>query len=171
MSAAAEVGFGPALVRPPDDPGVEAPSVQVVYVYKRTRLADWLCAGAALLWGLTFALPGDVLESSAAYGPLADRFTEETWATILITIGLFRCVALIINGHMAQGSPVIRCISALVGALVWSQALYGFAAFWIATGIPTPGVAATLVPLIGDLVTAARAAVDAIRAKQNGSSR
>lgn len=142
-------------------------------VMPRSRALDWTCAAMIFVWGVTLALPGATFSTSAAYGFLEAIASEESWAVILVAIGMLRFSALIINGHWTEGSPVIRAFAACLGAIVWLLFFAGFLELSIRGGIVLAGVGINLVLLGADIFSAARAGADAVRARQvaNGSIR
>lgn len=134
-------------------------------VYRRSRALDWMCAAMILVWGLTLALPGQSFSLSALQRVMHGEFSEDFWATVLILLGLMRVAALLINGHMPRGSPVLRLISAFIGVLVWSYFLELFVELWVATGIIATGCGVSAVLVGADLFSTGRAAADFMRAR------
>lgn len=135
-------------------------------VMPRSRALDWACAAMILQWGVTLLFPGNTLQSSPAYGFLLEITGESTWASIFLAIGILRVAALLINGHWKEGSPVLRGMAAIMGAMVWSLFLAGSVDVSIARGVLSVGVGVNLVLLGADIFSAARAGADTIRARQ-----
>lgn len=140
-------------------------------VTRRSRALDWFCAAMVMGWGVSLALPGNTLGSSPAYAPFLERFPEPVWAAILIAVGMLRFVALMINGHAPQGSPVLRGLAALLGVLIWTHFLYGFLDVSIRMGVASAGIGINVVMLGADFFSMGRAAADATRARQHGHLR
>lgn len=134
-------------------------------VMPRSRALDWTCAAMILAWGIVLLLPGETF-TSPAYEFLADLGTEAAWGSTLIVIGALRVVALIVNGHWQEGSPVMRAVAAALGVIVWSLFLAGFVDLSIARSAVSPGAGVYLVLLGADLFSCARAGADAVRARQ-----
>lgn len=114
-------------------------------------------------WALVLLAPGDTLQWSPAFAPLLRRASESTWGIGLLVLGIARFAALIINGRMPAGSPVIRGTAALLSAVVWSQMLYGALDVSIREGIVLPGVAINLILLGCEMVTVTRSTIDFMR--------
>jgi hypothetical protein len=149
----------------PDDPGVGpgvAPATTVTV--RKGSAIDWLCGAMLLAWGLSFAAPGDTLASSPAYAGLAEKAPEAAWAVALIVVGLARFGALVVNGLLPRGSPVLRGAAAFLGVLIWGLFLSGFIAVSWRMWVISAGVGVNLVMLGGDIFCCGRAAADAMRA-------
>ncbi len=121
-------------------------------------------------WGITLLMPGDTLSWSPAFKPLLDRAPETAWAVGLTALALVRFAALIINGRLPAGTPVLRGAAAALSAVVWSQFLYGAIAVSTQYHIVLPGCLTNLVLLACELVTIARSTRDFMRAAGHVSS-
>lgn len=84
-----------------------------------TRAVEYLLAWLMMAWGIALALPGDMLSQSPQYAYLVAVAPESTWAAFSLTIGFLRLVALVINGGMPRGTPVMRFIGAGFGCSFW----------------------------------------------------
>ena len=133
---------------------------------KASRALDWFCAAMVLAWGVSLALPGSTLTSSPAYEPFLEKASEPVWAGILIFIGSLRFVALFINGHAPQGSPILRGVAAFLGVIIWAHFFAGFLDVSIRMGVASAGIGINLVMLGADMFSTGRAAADTIRARQ-----
>jgi hypothetical protein len=134
--------------------------------HSQPRGLDWACAAMVLALGLVLALPGDTLDWSSIFWPLSRRFPEEVWAAAMIVLGLVRSAALIINGRLPTGSPLLRGACAAMTAVVWSQFLTGDVDVSIRIGVALPGVAFYLVLIACEIVTASRAYADLLRVRE-----
>lgn len=134
---------------------------------KASRALDWFCAAMVLAWGISLALPGETLASSPAYEFFVERGISETaWASILISVGALRLLALVVNGHAPQGSPIVRGLAAFLGVIIWAHFLAGFLDVSIRMGVASAGIGINLVMLGADIFSTGRASADAIRARQ-----
>lgn len=132
----------------------------------QSRALDWGCAVMILAWGIALLIPGNTLTSAPAYESILDRAPEWAWGALCIAVGLIRGVALIVNGRIYEGSPIIRAVAAAIGAMVWVQFLLAFLIISNQAGVISLGVPAALVMAGLDLFCAARAGSDAIHGRR-----
>lgn len=94
-------------------------------VYSRVRAFDFMLGGAKIWLALALAITGEEVRIGT---PEIFTFywSTTTWMAVLISLGLIRWVALIINGRLRQSwSAVVRSGTAFIGALFW-VGLVGF---------------------------------------------
>lgn len=84
-----------------------------------TRAVEYLLAWLMMVWGFALALPGDILSRSPQYVYLIAVAPESAWAAFSLTVGFLRLVALVINGGMPRGTPIMRFIGAGFGCSFW----------------------------------------------------
>lgn len=131
----------------------------------RTRALCWTCAFMVFGWGVTLAMPGNTLESFPAYALLATRLSEGTWAAVLITIGVARFIALIVDYRVRyQSGALVRCAASFAGVLVWSQFIASFVNYSMNMGALSPGFTVYLVLVGADLYSTGRAMQDWMKA-------
>ena len=86
--------------------------------YHQRREAEWV--GAMVLFGVAVALllPGATFSRPTfdAFGAIAP---EGTWGATLLGVAVVRMIGLWVNGFKPH-SPVLRFITATVGACVWT---------------------------------------------------
>lgn len=145
--------------------------IEVAKRRKPIRALDWACAGIVLFLGLMLFLPGDSLVWSPTCGPLLQRAPEFVWAILLTAVGTMRLAALVINGRMPTGSPVLRGIGATIAALVWSQFLLGAVEYSFAAEVAVPDVAYNLFLVLCEIGLCVRATLDYMRASEGNGSR
>lgn len=129
------------------------------------RHYDWAAGLYILACGLVLLLPGHTFAYSPAYVSLTQYAPETTWGLLWTIVGLARIAALIVNGRAPRGSPILRALTALVGAATWSMVGAGFIVYSISSGIPSLGCSWLILGLL-DLAATMRAAVDAARGHQ-----
>lgn len=120
-----------------------------------TRVAEWMLACVALMWGLCLLLPGVYDGPTFAYvrhlapGPLLGG--------VMAFFGAFRLVGLFVNGARQDVTPWIRVAGAAVGFLAFTLISFSFAL----TGLI--GVWMAIYPIFAlfEVVNIARAAHDA----------
>lgn len=130
---------------------------------KRFLALDWAAASLIVGLGLMLFLPGDSLAGPTC-GPLIARAPEVVWAYGLTIVGALRIAALIINGRMRRGSPLLRLIGGVLGAWIWSQFFTGSLEFSFRVGVPTPDLAYTLFLMICEIGLCVRATLQLMRA-------
>lgn len=105
------------------------------------RFTEWVGAFPLVGLGLILHHQPDVLQQSASFSVLTQWATQETWVLILLTIGLMRVCALIINGSFPRWfrqSPLIRHCVSLISLIFWTLMWNGVYLAWKdAGGLPT----------------------------------
>jgi hypothetical protein len=84
------------------------------------RSNEWFSSLVMIAWGVTLAMPGDLLTQPEFVAFRRFGMTETSWAVLFAFVGAARLVALYINGRWPR-SPHIRMVGALFGAVSWVQ--------------------------------------------------
>lgn len=126
---------------------------------RSSRWSEWCASFIHVGFGVALALPGSSLDLSPSYNVLAAMASEEMLALAFGGVGLFRLVALWINGRWGP-SPSIRAWGSAFGAIAFgilggSFAMAGIEAGALSTAAMTYGVLAAM-----DLGNVWRAAAD-----------
>ncbi len=125
------------------------------------RGLEWFAACVMLAWGVTFSLPGDLLNEPAFIAFHRFGTTDSFWAFIFSAAGAARLIALYINGRWPR-SPHIRIVCALFGAVSWAQIAYLFLEAALINNTPIGTGPAVYALLAGfELISVHRAAFDA----------
>jgi hypothetical protein len=85
--------------------------------YMQTRMLEMGLAGLMITCGATLLWPGDTF-ASPVYAVLVQWMTEEQGGLFLLTVGILRMTALIINGRW-RSSPIARIAGCLTGCGFW----------------------------------------------------
>lgn len=136
------------------------------------RRSEWVLAGIMVTWGWLLLAPGSVFDQSQAWRQMAAMASEPTWGWAAIMIGVFRLLALIVNGTFAstwygRWSPHVRSLASFLSCFLWLQISFGL---W-AGEAATTGLAVYPGLLVLDLMNVVAAASDAgqmDRAKKDG---
>ncbi|MBB3972800.1 hypothetical protein [Hansschlegelia beijingensis] len=103
------------------------------------RKIEWYAAFNLLAGGVMFALPGYTLATKPVYEPLVRAgWTDASMAALFTGVGTAWCLALYANGHWRR-SPLIRCVGALAGTIIWGQVAALHVVNGWATGTPNLG--------------------------------
>lgn len=94
------------------------------------RRSEWACAAVITWWGLSLALPGETFKLSPTYSGLAAVAPEWAWSAVCLFVGVFRLIALTINGTFRETwysrySPHVRAGTAYVTGLIYFLIVYG----------------------------------------------
>lgn len=125
----------------------------------RSRMLDWTMAAFIAVWGLAFLAPGVTIGISPAYGLLASVASEEVWGAAFVIVGLLRMAALIRNGRSPRGSPLLRGLTALLGASVWGVLTAAFVLYSLEVGAWHTGVSYAVLT-VADILATGRSARD-----------
>ena len=108
----------------------------------RQRLVEWAGAVQLMLLGWILMQPDDSFGASTSFIAMGELFNEDTWAVILLMIGIIRLIALIINGSMESVTPWFRAIGAVFGFSCFAVITYSMLASKFLLGAPyTTGLA------------------------------
>lgn len=99
------------------------------------RILEWYVAAQLLVWGLVLLLPANTFADGSSF--IAFQIDENTLAWLMLSLGVVRIVALVINGSLPEVTPLVRLGGAFLGAGVWFYislefAGSGFVGTWIA---------------------------------------
>jgi hypothetical protein len=88
------------------------------------RVVEWIMAATTIFWGSKLTGPNDAWGNPEAWAGMLRWMSENAWGWNCVGIGVARLLALAINGTFAgtwyaRFSPLVRGISALLGAVLW----------------------------------------------------
>jgi hypothetical protein len=127
----------------------------------KNRRVEYLSASIMLGWAAILALPGDTIQENDAFSSFIERgWTETELAAILGVAGALWMGALWVNGHHRR-SPVVRCLGAGAGCMMWSHIAVLLVTHAWAIGVASTGIAAYGVLAVFDLISCYRSAADA----------
>lgn len=94
------------------------------------RRSEWVLATIMMVWGWILIGPEPVFAQSKAWAQMAVIMNEATWGWLAIWIGVFRLIALVINGTFAgtwygRWSPHVRMLAAFLACFLWFQITFG----------------------------------------------
>ena len=94
------------------------------------RRSEWVLAGVMVAWGWLLISPEPVFAQSKAWTQMAAMMSEAAWGWLAIGVGLFRLIALIINGTFAgtwygRWSPHVRALASFLACFLWFQISFG----------------------------------------------
>jgi hypothetical protein len=127
-------------------------------------------AGFMFTWGLyvlmhpqMFTDPNSekMFSGLAAISAPVTQYPALAWGGLAFAAGISRAVALFINGAYTR-TPMIRLIASFVSMFILTQISIGS----YDSGVPNPGVVVYPWFVIADLLSAYRAAVDAVHAEK-----
>jgi hypothetical protein len=75
-----------------------------------------------MLWGIMISITSNLFEIGRIYKPLLSIMPQAYWGTLTICFGLFRLIALTING-VWRPTAHFRAIGAVAGTIVWGSLL------------------------------------------------
>ncbi|WP_294392014.1 hypothetical protein [uncultured Sphingomonas sp.] len=135
------------------------------------RLPEWFMASVMATWGIYVILHPGIFtapETRAMFSGMAALVEGSgfppagLWGSLALTVGLLRAAALFINGAYAR-TPVVRLISSMISAIIWTGVAIGLAK----SDAANTGVAVYPWLLLLDLASAYRASVDMAVAEHN----
>lgn len=114
------------------------------------RVVEWVMGVTAVWWGSKLVGPNDAWANPEAWAGMLHWMPENAWGWNCIAIGIARLMALAINGTFANTaysrfSPVVRGVSAILGATLW------FMVFLSVSAVSTSGSGIYQLPLVLDL--------------------
>lgn len=137
------------------------------------RRSEWVLAGIMIVWGWTLIKPTSVFDGNPAWSQMAAMMSETSWGTLAVAVGVFRAIALLINGTFAgtwygRWSPHVRSLAAFLACFIWFQISFGL---WISDAATTglavyPGL---LVLDAMNIVAASKDAAGMDKATKDGS--
>jgi hypothetical protein len=99
--------------------------VRIAIESLKDRTMEWFSASVMLAWGITFALPGDLLSKPDFVGFHRYTSSDAFLAGLFTFAGATGLAALYINGRWPKNS-VIRVVRGLFGCVAWSGIAYAF---------------------------------------------
>lgn len=132
------------------------------------RKIEWLMSGLAACWGsyiLAFPEVFDQPATATLLRPMVDMVEwigdpATIWGGGALAMGLIRAVALFINGAYVR-TPLFRAIAAFGTMFIFTQVSIAF----YRTGVPNFGLVVYPWLVVADLLSAFRAAQDAVLAE------
>lgn len=116
-----------------------------VWSHAGSRATEWIGAIPLVGMGLVLLSAHDVFAISPSFVLLAAWASQAAWANIMLTGGLARVCALIVNGSFPVSyrySPMIRFAASWLAMMIWAAvSLAMYAAWREAGGSPTGMVA------------------------------
>ena len=91
----------------------------------RERIPEWITSIALIVWGMILLGETPALWDMQYFSALSNIASQKTWASITIIAGVFRVIALGINGAW-RPTAHMRAIGALMGALVWAAIIISY---------------------------------------------
>lgn len=132
------------------------------------RRVEYYSALVLIGWSVTLLLPGNTISGVYTYMPLLYRgWSEEGLAYLFGIVGVLWLGALWVNGNHRR-SPVIRCMGAFTGVLIWLNVTLLFLGESLKTGIWSPSIPAYGLLMLFDLASCYRSASDAYHAHVQG---
>lgn len=103
------------------------------------RRSEWVLSCIMIGWGLVLIGPAEVFAQSRAWSQMAAMMNERVWGWLAISIGVFRLLALIINGTFAgtwygRFSPHVRAVASFFTCFLWFQISFGL---WVSDAVTT----------------------------------
>ncbi|QUS40562.1 hypothetical protein RPMA_18260 [Tardiphaga alba] len=86
---------------------------------------EWFSASVMLAWGITFALPGDLLTKPDFVGFHRYTSSDALLASVFSIMGAAGLVALYINGRWPKNA-IIRVVRGIFGSVAWALIAYAF---------------------------------------------
>jgi hypothetical protein len=126
----------------------------------KNRRHEYYSASVMLGWAAILTLPGNTIQGNDAFASfIRQGWTETELATILGITGALWLGALWVNGHHRR-SPVLRCIGAMIGTMIWSHVAVLLCTNAMHTGVASTGIAVYGLLALFDLFSCARSAAD-----------
>jgi len=94
------------------------------------RRSEWVLAGIMAVWGCILIGPVEVFAQTKAWSQMAAIMPENAWGWFAISVGVFRLLALIVNGTFAgtwygRWSPHVRALASFLSCFLWFQISFG----------------------------------------------
>ena len=94
------------------------------------RRSEWVLAVIMVVWGWILISPSPTFAGNPAWAQMAAMMSETAWGWFAIGIGIFRLIALIINGTFAgtwygRWSPHVRAFASFLTCFLWFQISFG----------------------------------------------
>jgi hypothetical protein len=94
------------------------------------RRSEWVLAGILIAWGWILMKPTESCGGNPAWAQMAAMMSEHGWGKLAIAIGVFRLLALIINGTFSRTwygrwSPHVRALASFLTCFLWFQISFG----------------------------------------------
>lgn len=94
------------------------------------RRSEWVLAGIMAVWGWILIGPVGVFAQTKAWSQMAAIMPENAWGWFAISVGVFRLLALIVNGTFAgtwygRWSPHVRALASFLSCFLWFQISFG----------------------------------------------
>lgn len=133
------------------------------------RKSEWFMAAILTTWGAYVWLHPEMFHAPSTQALLSGlamisaSFTIEAalfWGPLCVVVGIGRMIALFINGAWTR-TPLIRVAASFVSMFVFTQILIGL---WD-SGVPNTGLVIYPWFVVADLISAYRAATDAVLAQ------
>lgn len=134
------------------------------------RKLEWLMAGFLLVWGVYVLLHPNLftnpetavlLSGLAAISAPFTVYPALAWGGVAGLTGLFRALALFVNGSWTR-TPMIRLCAAFMSMFIVTQIISGL---W-KSGVPNTGLVVYPWFVVADLLSAYRASVDVVHAQK-----
>lgn len=132
------------------------------------RWPEWFMSGVSVIWGFYIAMNPDVFthdatrEALAGMAQMAGGFPPSSlWGLTGVATGMVRAFALFVNGAYTR-TPMIRLTMSFASGFVWTQVFIGL----LKSGVPNPALVVYAGLVVLDIVSAYRAATDAVFAEK-----
>ncbi len=94
------------------------------------RRSEWVLAGILTVWGYILIGPDQTFAGNRAWSQMAAIMTENAWGYFAICVGVFRLLALVVNGTFAgtwygRWSPHVRALASFLTCFLWFQISFG----------------------------------------------
>jgi drug/metabolite transporter (DMT)-like permease len=99
--------------------------VRIAIESLKDRAIEWYSACVMVAWGVTFALPGNLLSKPDFVGFHRYTTSDALLACVFSFMGSAGLIALYINGRWPRG-PLIRIARGAFGAVAWALIAYAF---------------------------------------------
>lgn len=127
------------------------------------RLSEWmmLLPAFGMFIALRYIQP-DMFNQSKSFADLQRWADEQTWATLVLFVGVVRLGALVVNGTFDtfRWSPHIRATAAIFGFLFWLQFVVGIYNAYITVNASISGVFAYGTLMVYEIANIYRSARD-----------
>lgn len=103
------------------------------------RRSEWVLSGMMMAWGWLLIGPDITFSKAQAWAQMAAMMSEVAWGWVAISIGLFRFLALVVNGTFSgtwygRWSPHVRALASFLACFLWFQISFGL---WISDAATT----------------------------------
>lgn len=123
------------------------------------RLFEWYAAAVMMLMALSMAAPHARL--MGAFAILIEwGFSQRMFLLFFAIFGSVRIFALVANGNLPHGGPVVRVLCAFVAVPVWCMLTVALMRDWLYSGELSLGIAVYLPLMLCDMYAAKRATLD-----------